>query len=234
MRLFLSCFLFLSGLAVFSQEAKVSIDTMRVKIDSLYREDQFYFGIIYNSMIKKPAGLSQSKISAGLSIGFLRDIPVNKSRRIAIAPGIGFAYNNYYQNLAITGTSQSPVYTIIPSGVDYNKNKFEQLFVEVPIEFRWRNSTPETHKFWRIYGGFKFSYLLVDKSVYVVDQAKTIIKNNKDFDNLLYGAYLSTGYNTLNFYAYYGFNSLFKSSAKINNEPIEINTLSIGVMFYIL
>jgi hypothetical protein len=234
MRLFLSCFLFLTGLTVFSQETKIPIDTMRVKIDSLYREDQFYFGIIYNSLIKKPAGMSQSKISAGLSIGFLRDIPVNKSRTVAIAPGIGLAYNNYYQNLAITGTSQSPVYTIIPSDVNYSKNKFEQLFVEVPIEFRWRNSTPITYKFWRIYGGFKFSYLLVDKSVYIVDQTKTVIKNNKDFDDLLYGVYLSTGYNTINFHIYYGLNSLLKSSAKIDNEPVQINTLSMGIMFYIL
>lgn len=234
MRLFLSCFLFLSVFTVFSQGREISIDTIRVKMDSLYREDQFYFGIIYNSLIKKPAGLSQSKISAGLSGGFLRDIPVNKSRTVAIAPGIGFAYNNYYQNLAITGTSQSAVYTIIPSNVDYSKNKFEQLFVEAPIEFRWRNSTPETYKFWRIYGGVKFSYLLVDKSVYIVDQTKTIIKNNKDFDSFLYGVYLSTGYNTINFYAYYGLNSLFKSSAKINNEPIQVNTLSLGIMFYIL
>lgn len=234
MRLFLGCFLFLSFFKGFSQGNEFSIDTLHIKIDSLYREDQFYAGINYNSLLNKPVGLSQDKISFGFSAGFLRDMPVNKSRTVAIASGAGFSFNNYIQNMAITGSSSNPIYGIIPSNVNYNKNRIEQLRVEVPIEFRWRTSTPETYKFWRIYGGLKLSYLLLDKSVYINDQTKVIISNNKDFNDLLYGAYISAGYNTINLYAYYGLNSLFKSSAKINNETIQMNTLSIGVMFYIL
>ena len=234
MRLFLSCFLFLSFFNGYSQDKEFSIDTLHVRMDSLYREDQFYFGIIYNSLINKPEGVSQDKISAGFSLGFLRDMPINKKRTFAIAPGIGLAYNSFFQNLAISGTNQVAVYAPIPNKDDYSRNKFEQFFVEVPIEFRWRSSTPESYKFWRIYGGVKFSYLLFDKSVHVDDQTKTIIKNNKDFNNLLYGAFLSAGYNSINFYVYYGLNNLFQSSAKINNEPIKMNSLSLGVMFYIL
>jgi hypothetical protein len=234
MRLFLGCFLFLSFFKGFSQGNEFSIDTLHIKIDSLYREDQFYAGINYNSLLHKPADLSQGKISFGFSAGFLRDMPVNKSRTVAIASGVGFSFNNYIQNMAITGSNNNPIYGIIPSSINYNKNRIEQLRVEVPIEFRWRTSTPETYKFWRIYGGFKLSYLLLDKSVYEDDQTKVIIKNNKDFNNFLYGAYISAGYNIINLYAYYGLNSLFKSSAKVNDETIEMNTLSIGVMFYIL
>lgn len=233
MRLGLSCFFFLSVFNIFSQESVTPKDTLAVKIDSLYREDQFYVGVTYNSLINKPSGLSQGRISTGFSLGFLRDMPVNKSRTIAIAPGIGLAYNNYNQNLAITSTNQGQVYTIVDSDANYNKNRFEQLFVEVPVEFRWRSSTPESTKFWRVYGGFKFSYLVFDKSVYVDDQVKSTITNNKDFNKMLYGAYISTGYNTVNVYFYYGLNSLFKS-AKIDNEPIKMSSMNIGVMFYIL
>lgn len=136
--------------------------------------------------------------------------------------------------MAITGSNSNPIYGIIPSSVNYNKNRFEQLRVEVPIEFRWRTSTPEIYKFWRIYGGFKLSYLLLDKSVYEDDQTKIVIKNNNDFNDFLYGAHVSVGYSTINLYAYYGLNSLFKSAAKVNNEAIQMNTLSFGVMFYIL
>jgi hypothetical protein len=234
MRLFLGCFLFLLFFKGFSQGNEFSIDTLHIKIDSLYREDQFYAGINYNSLLNKPADLSQDKISFGFSAGFLRDMPVNKSRTVAIASGVGFSFNNYIQNMAITGSNNNPIYGVIASNVNYNKNRFEQLRVEVPIEFRWRASTPEVYKFWRIYGGFKLSYLLLDKSVYEDDQTKIIINNNKDFNDFLYGAYISAGYNTINLYAYYGLNSIFKSSAKVNNEAIQMNTLSIGVMFYIL
>jgi hypothetical protein len=234
MRLFLGCFLFLSFFKGFSQGNEFSIDTLHIKIDSLYREDQFYAGINYNSLLKKPSGVSQDKISFGFSAGFLRDMPVNKSRTVAFASGVGFSFNNYIQNMAITGSNNDPIYGIIPSTVSNNRNRFEQLRVEVPIEFRWRTSTPEVYKFWRIYGGVKLSYLLLDKSVYDDGQTKVTIKNNKDFNEFLYGTYISVGYNTVNLYAYYGLNSLFKSSAKMNNETIQMNTLSIGVMFYIL
>ncbi|WP_147298273.1 porin family protein [Flavobacterium aquicola] len=234
MRLFLGCFLFLLVFKGFSQEKTFSIDTLYVKIDSLYREDQFYAGLNYNSIVKKPEGLSQEKISFGFSAGFLRDFPLNKKRTFAIAPGIGFTFNNYLHNMAITGTSNSPVYSIIESDVDFDKNRFEQFRVELPLEFRWRTSTPESYQFFRLYGGFKVSYLLYDKSVFDDGVQKIVIKGNKDFEELLYGVYISMGYSAFNLQVYYGLNSFFKSTAQIDSVPLSMNTLSLGVVFYIL
>ncbi|MFV5683983.1 porin family protein [Flavobacterium sp. GB2R13] len=233
MRLFLSSFLFLSVLSVFSQEIVKQENAPKVKIDSLYREDQFYFGFTYNTLLNKPVGLSQSKLSTGFSAGFLRDMPINKNRTVAIASGIGFSYNNYNQNLAISKTDETPVYSIIDAETTFSKNKFSQLLVEVPLEFRWRTSTYESYKFWRIYGGFKFSYLIYDRSIYSDDQSKIVVSGNKDFNKFLYGAYISSGYNTINVYAYYGLNSLFKT-AKIDGKPIDMTSLNIGIIFYIL
>ncbi|HEX9151112.1 MAG TPA: porin family protein [Flavobacterium sp.] len=233
MRLFLSCFLFFSVFHVFSQENVIAENDPKVKIDSLYREDQFYFGFTYNTLTKKPEGLSQSKLSTGFSAGFLRDMPINKNRTVAIASGVGFSYNNYNQNLAIYKSDQTAVYSIIDPETTFSKNKFSQLLVEVPLEFRWRTSTYESYKFWRIYGGFKFSYLIYDRSIYTDDQGKIVVSGNKDFNKFLYGAYISSGYNTINVYAYYGLNSLFKT-AKIDGKPIDMTSLNIGIIFYIL
>jgi len=233
MRSVLSFLLFISVFNVFSQESQTSEKKPNIKIDSLYREDQFYFGFTYNSLQKKPDGLSQGRFSTGLSAGFLRDMPVNKARTVAIAPGIGICYNKYHQNLAITGTSQIPVYTVIPSSEYYTTNRFSQLLVEAPIELRWRNSTPESYKFWRVYGGFKFSYLVYDKSTFDDDKSRVVIENNNDFNPILYGTYISVGYNTWNVYAHYGLNSLFKSG-KVNGEDLEMHSLNIGIIFYIL
>lgn len=233
-RLFLGCFLFLSLFRGYSQEDTFSIDTLHVKIDSLYREDQFYAGLNYNSLVIKPEGVSQEKISFGFSAGFLRDMPINKERTFAIAPGIGFAFNNYLQNMAIKGSNQSPIYEVIPSNISFDKNRFEQFRVEVPIEFRWRDSTPQEFQFFRIYGGFKVSYLLYDKSVFEDNNEKIVIKNNKDFEDFLYSAYLSVGYSAFNLQIQYALNSFFKSSAQIDSVPIKMNVLNIGVVFYIL
>lgn len=218
---------------VFSQEDTTTKDTLVIKIDSLYREDQFYFSITYNTLMDKPSGLSQRKFSSGFSGGFLRDMPINKKRTVAIAFGIGFTYNNYNQNMAISSTPETPLYTIVDSEAKYSKNKFSILSFDVPVEFRWRTSTYENHKFWRIYGGVKFSYLIYDRSVFNNGQDKVILSGNKDFNKLQYGAYISSGYNTINVYAYYGLNSLFKS-AKINDESVNMKALNIGIIFYIL
>ncbi|WP_409417906.1 porin family protein [Flavobacterium sp. PS2] len=233
MRLFFSCLFLVSFLNVFSQEEKApATETPKVKIDSLYREDQFYFAITYNALANAPEGLSQKKFSAGLNFGFLRDMPINKNRNVSIATGLGFSYKNYFQNLAITGTNDAPVYNVVNYS-DVNTNKFTQYLIDLPIEFRWRTSTFESYKFWRIYGGVKFSYLLFDRSVYKDSEQKVVIKNNKDFEKIQYGVYISSGFNTWNIYAYYGLNSLFKS-AKTPTEDIDMRTMNIGLIFYVL
>ncbi|WP_338646521.1 porin family protein [Flavobacterium sp. KS-LB2] len=233
MRIFLSCFLLLSVLNAFSQEDATTENIPIKKVDSLYREDQFYFGITYNILRDKPSGLSQSKFSSGLSAGFLRDMPINKKRTVAIASGVGFTYNNFNQNLAITSFGENQVYTYIDSETAYDKNKFSLLSIDVPLEFRLRTSTYESHKFWRIYGGFKLSYLLYDRSIFNGSEGKVVVTGNKDFNKMQYGTYISAGYNTINLYAYYGLNSLFKS-AEVNGEPVNMKALNIGIIFYIL
>jgi hypothetical protein len=233
MRIIFSFFMLLSVSPIFAQEVEPNKDNAEVKIDSLYREDQFYFGFTYNTLQQKPPGVSQDKFSAGFSGGFLRDMPINKDRTHAVAVGLGFTYNNYIQNLAITGTGALPVYSVIDGKTAFNKNKFAQLLVDLPIEFRWRTSTYESYKFWRIYGGVKFSYSLYNKSQFSDDLSTVEITNNKDFNKFLYGLSLSVGYNTVNVYAYYGLNSFFKT-AKIDGETINMKAFNIGIIFYVL
>jgi hypothetical protein len=51
---------------------------------------------------------------------------------------------------------------------------------------------------------------------------------NTDFNKIQYGTYISAGYNTINLYAYYGLNSLFKS-AQVNGES-KREGLNIGII----
>lgn len=231
---FLNILFFVFALNAFSQEKlplTVRDTTFYTKVDSLYREDQFYLSITYNLFQQKPQSLSQNGFSTGLSIGFLRDMPINKKRTVAIAAGFGLSYNKYHQNLLVTETNGDANYEILED-VSYDRNKMEQVFLEVPIEFRWRNSTIQSHKFWRIYTGFKVRYLILDKTKFVGETTITVF-NNKDFDKIQYGPYIAFGYNTWNFHAYYGLNPLFKS-AEMNGDKIKMTTLNIGLMFYVL
>lgn len=204
------------------------------KLDLKYREDQFYVGITYNILQNKPSGLTQNKFSTGLQFGFLRDMPINKQRTYAIAAGAGFTYQSYNQDLLISKEDNAISYSIIEEGFGYNKNKFYFLNVDLPIEFRYRTSTPQSHKFFRLYAGFKLSYMLLNHSKFLSETVDYKISNNNHFTKFQYGVYLATGYNTWNFYAYYGLNPIFNNKAKLNDSSIDLRTLNVGLQFYIL
>jgi hypothetical protein len=226
-------FCFLSFVAV-AQETELILPYPMIQRDSLYREDQFYIGVTYNLISNSPSAFSQDKISTGFFAGVLRDFPINRDRTIAIAPGLGISYQNYHQNLSITGTASQPIYNIIPSGTYYSKNKIEHYLLDLPIEVRWRTSTPESHKFWRVYSGLKLSYLLASRSYYADGQNSVVIKNNPDFNKVQAGVYVAMGYNTWNIYGYYGLTPLLAKSATIQNNTIGLRAIHLGLQFYIL
>ncbi len=234
MRLFFKIILLFFFSASFAQKtipATVRDTVFFTKIDSLYREDQFYFGITYNQLMNSPKGFSQEGISTGVHLGFLRDMPINKNRTVAIAIGAGISYNKYHTNMMVSETGSERTYKFVDAN-SFDRNKMEQVFVDFPIEFRWRNSTPESHKFWRVYAGFKVRYLALSKTKYVGQETIRIL-NNDDFNKLQYGPSLSFGYNTWNFHAYYGVNPLLKNGS-VPEGRLEMKTLNIGLMFYIL
>lgn len=211
-------FLFKIG---YSQENSLKV------IDSLYREDQFYFNSTYNTLLQKTDDLSTNTIAVGFNAGFLRDFPINKSRTWAIAPGFGIG----------TGIGNSikttENFTINNQFQDYNFSKFSYLNFDVPLEIRWRDSSPTKRDFLRVYTGFKFSYLYF----YALENIEA--HRLKPFQ---YGPYFSIGYGTWNFYMYYGLSSVFEEDfiQKTNQNPPEnynlqtIRSIQAGLIFYML
>lgn len=215
-------FIFSNYLAYSQQEKKA--------VDSLYREDQFYATITYNLFQHKPSGYNQYSISSGISFGFLRDMPINKLRTWAIAVGLGYSYDNLKHNIKVDNTTSEILYSFDDS---FDKNKLVLHQLDLPIEIRWRNSTFESHKFWRVYTGFKVSYLFADKSVFKSSTENITVRKNNDLSKIRYSAYLSVGNNTGNIYLNYALTPLFKD-VKINEENIKLSSFNVGFVFYIL
>ena len=204
----------------------------KLPVDSLFREDQFYFSVTYNLLRNIPDGYSQYSFSSGLTFGFLRDMPFSKNRDWSIGLGLGYSYNDIKHNLKIADIASSGNYEY---SIDdsYDKSKLRLHYLEFPVELRWRNASYESHKFWRIYTGFKVSYLFASKSIFESNTEKYSIKNSKELTNWQYGPYLSVGYNTINLYAYYGLKSNF-DNVKIGNNDVGLNSFNVGFIFYIL
>ena len=201
-------------------------------VDSLYLEDQYYIGISYNIMQNRPVDVSQRNLSYGLRLGFIRDLPINKRRNKAIGIGLGYGANTYYDNLrAVKQNDGSIIYEVITEG--FTKNKLSTHLIEMPIQYRWRTSTPTSYKFWRIYTGIKIGYSFSNTYVFV-DDDESIKFTNTNLDNLQYGLSLSIGYNTSNFYVYYGLNDMYKNAFTSTGEGVKTKELKIGLIFYVL
>ncbi|WP_308993128.1 porin family protein [Mariniflexile litorale] len=213
----------------YSQEDSIT------SVDNFYKEDQFYIGATYNLLGKKPKDLSQSGFSSGIHFGIIKDMPLNDARNVAVGIGLGYSLNSFIQNLFIDKDSNGNItYAILEDGSTYSKNKYTNQLIELPIEFRWRTSTPTEYKFWRIYAGFKFGYLVTSTIKFKGDSEAFKHRNISDFNKLQYGLTLCAGYNTWNFYMYYGLNPIFSDKAILNGNDIKTNTLKVGLMFYVL
>lgn len=228
MRLF---FLFFSFLVTMHLSAQINDDD----IDDKYREDQFYASVTYNILGEMPNGISQTGFSSGFHFGVIRDMPINTNRNVAIGLGLGLSSNSYNQNLLMEKNNTGYTYsTVDETELNLLKNKFTTYLLEVPLEFRWRTSTATQYNFWRIYGGFKFSYLLYNSSKFKSDVNTIRLSNIDDFNALQYGLTLSAGYGTWNFHLYYGLNPIFKNSAQLDNTSINMTSIKAGLIFYIL
>lgn len=239
MRYLLLLLLFMAGATGMAQtvaeKTETKKDTVILVPDPHYREDQFYAGISYVLVQAKPAGYSQYSVPVNMNFGLLRDIPVNKRRNYAIALGVGYSYTNLKHSVVTQQTDGANYYSII-SQAAFDKNKLVLHYLDFPLELRWRTSNDTDHRFWRVYTGFKLSYLFYNKSEYKPDGNTTVkITNDPNMNRIMTGMYISAGYNTWNFYAYYGFNTIYKGAAiQDNNDKLKLRPVSFGLMFYIL
>lgn len=209
-------------------------DTLFPMADPKYREDQFYASVTYNLMQGKPKGYSQYSVSTGVGFGFLRDMPLNKRRNRAIAIGLGYNYNNIKHNLVVSDSLGKTGYNVV-SKTTFTRNKLVLHYLEIPIEYRWRTSNEVSHQFWRIYTGIKFSYLFYDKAKYYPEGGPSVkITNDTNINRLAAGAYIAAGYNTWNFYAYYGLTPIYDSPVMDDGQKLRLHSLKLGLMFYIL
>ena len=217
--LFLSCTVIL--------QAQTNVDSLKT---GSYLEDQIYLSLTYNSLINKPKSVSQNGFSGGFSIGFIRDIPLNLNDNFGIGIGLGYGYDAYIQDILIKEENNITTFSLAE---DYRSNWLRLHTVEIPFEIRWRNSTIEKYKFWRVYTGIKASYIFYSKSKYRDSESTIITRNIEEINKLQYGLTFSAGYSTWNLYVYYGLNSIFNNSS-LNLEELKLNDLKVGLKFYIM
>ena len=197
-----------------------------------YLEDQIYIGLSVITLTNLTDSVAQSGFSNSFGVGFIKDIPLNSRGKLAVGIGLGYGRNTYFQNIKITEINNNIQYGI--AGVDVKKNKFSLHSIDLPIELRFRTSTIDKYKFWRIYAGSKISYVYTSNAKFKENGNTTKIRGISDINNLQVGLTLAVGYGTWNFNFYYGLTDLFSNANLNTTTPIEIRDFKIGLIFYIL
>jgi hypothetical protein len=195
--------------------------------DSLYREDQIYASIGYPLLIDTPEGLTQNKLSHTFSLGFIRDMPINAARNLAFGLGLGLNYNVVYTNLQFTDDMKST--TFVSSDVT---NQWNSVEAEIPLEFRWRNSTAMNYQFWRIYGGVVGYYSLSAKQRTTTALTESI--TSLSVQNFRLALRLNVGNNTWNLTYTHPIDSFFDFDKSTQNKSLsQLKTAKLGLIFYI-
>lgn len=218
---------------IYSQDTAPQKDS--ITADSRYREDQLYLAVTFNLLVNKPAPISQNGFSGGLHFGFIRDMPINKKRNLALGLGAGLSMNTYNQNLFIGEDEQeNTIFRVIPDRLDYDRNWLSTYQIEVPLQLRWRTSTATSYNFWRIYTGLQFNYLYAYKTNFEQPGNTVVQTMIPELNKYRLGATFSFGYGTFNFYFYYNLTPFFENAQLDTGQTIEINSLKLGLIFYIL
>jgi hypothetical protein len=196
-----------------------------------YADDQIYASISYAQFYEQPSEISKSNFSYSLSIGFMKDLILNKQGTISVAGGFGYGFDFFNHKLKVEEINDA---TVFNSDDEISANLFKSHNIEFPFELRWRTSTANKYSFWRVYAGIKFLYNFSNKFQFD-DASDTTFKyaNVSNYNKLQYGLTLSTGYDEFNINIYYGLTPIFDNSA-INGEVINSKVLKFGLIFYLL
>lgn len=201
-----------------------------------YREDQFYLALSYDLLAEVPEAVATRGIIGGIQFGFIRDWPLTSKGNWALGTGVGLGYDRYGQNIIVQSSQEAePTWTIEQSPSAIEANSLQLTTLEFPLEIRWRTSTPEIYKFWRLYTGIKWSQGLFTQTVFKGPNRSETLTDLPQLRKGIWYATASFGYGTFNVQVQWGLTPLLLDvQDDATGQPIGLRPIKLGIMFYIL
>ena len=216
----------------FSQEEDTSIVIKKMA------NDQFIIDLNYNTWLDAPGNVTTKPLSLGINIYLMKPL-VGKKSNFSIAAGLSLGSQNVnnnsvpYDSAGVTYFNSDTI-----DNINYKKNKFTTIYVDVPVELRLRTNQNSKEKSFKISAGFKIGYLISSYTKYVGDDYRVSLSNDKvkfkeyRIKNILqyrYGVYARIGYGNFNLTGYYALTPLFEK-----NKEHEIIPVSVGISIILL
>ncbi|MEI6852949.1 MAG: outer membrane beta-barrel protein [Bacteroidota bacterium] len=235
----LGCFL------VYSANAQDKEDVKKGTFGKLTQADRLVFNIFSDIWMGAPTdSMSIKKINRGADFYVMKEFPFGKSN-FSFALGLGVGCNNLYSNampvksfsldsLGAKVYDGKTVFTKIPSfspdgrqPINFKNNKFTQVYLDIPLEFRYRMK----NNAFKFYLGGKVGLMLSNHTKYNGDDytenyptGTMRIKEYKiaNVSKYRYGITARIGWKWIQVYGYYSLSKLFKKDLGPDMYPISV------------
>lgn len=198
-------------------------------------KDRLVMEINWNGWLDAPDSIKTKWFSRGINFYVMFDMPLGNSR-FSVAPGAGLGIDNvYHEGMFVATDTMGTQFLPIPDSINFKKNKLNTVYLDIPLELRFRTKPNEKNKSFKIAVGVKGGLLLANKVKYVgegttfgLPQQEVKYKQFKvpNIDNLRYGLTFRVGYGPINAQVFYGLSTLFETGLGPQMAP-----LNIGVSF---
>lgn len=193
--------------------------------------DRLVLDLNWNGWINTPDSVSVDWYSRGLNAYFMYDLQFGNST-FSLAPGIGLGFDNIYHNAQFSATdSMGTLILPIPDSIDYKKNKFSTIYLDIPLELRFRSKPNSKNKSFKIGAGVKLGLLISSYTKFAgegntfgipQDEVKLKIYKVPNMEKLRYGLTARVGYGPFNLVGFYGLSKLFEDGKGPGMSPITI------------
>lgn len=179
----------------------------------------------FNWMQDHPVGYSFKTMSSrSFNVYYLYDMNIGESA-FSLHPGIGVGTEKYafskditlgydYDSLGDYGVEFVPLDSIYGTGVSYKKSQISPVYIDIPLELRWRSRKYDPKSSLKVSLGGKVGFLIDNKTkVKYTQNGETKItkqKENFDLSTIRYGAYARIGFGGFSAYYYYSISDVFK------------------------
>ena len=190
-----------------------------------------------NAIIKKdnafvPKDFKLQGFNRGINIYFMYGFGLGKKKNFSIAPGIGFANENYYFKKYRLDWHKDSITRFVPFG-DSIASKTSSLgltYLDIPIEVRYiSKQSSKTGMSWKLAVGFKIGFLIGSKWKYKGEDptrgtngAQVTLKDIgvANMSKFRYGPTIRGGYGPLSIFAYYSIGSAFTTKGPKMNPIV--------------
>ncbi|MGE7773342.1 porin family protein [Chitinophaga sp. NPDC101104] len=195
--------------------------------------DFLVIGFSYDGWASAPDSVKTKGLSRGFNIAFMYDIPIAKEH-FSVAAGLGISSSSVFLDKQVidmsNGNSNAVRFT---SSDKYKKYKVATNYLEVPLEFRYRQYSDNANKGFKASIGAKVGMLVNahTKGKNTLGGDKNIIKeqNKRFFNPWRFAGTARIGYGNIALFGTMNFNPLFKDNTNLDIRPYSIGIALTGL-----